>query len=416
MRTRLILVLFLAGTLSSLAQKKELRAVGKAIKNAKFQEAKSLLAAAEATMGAMDDEQKAMFYLYQAQALYKDGAVTDIKDMLAASAAVKKSKELDATPEAENLMIAMRITIANSGVADEKKKDYTMAADKFEAVYRMNAQDTAFLYYAAQDYINAQDYDKAVALYKELQDLGYTGITEQYVATDAETGEKKTFQSKDEQVIMVKSGGFNNPKTVKTPSKKGEITKNMAYIYMNQGKNEEALETFKIARQAAPDDLGLLMNEAQLYYKMGDTEGFKSRMKEALAKDPNNPEIPFNLAIIAYESEGAEVAIGHYQNALEIDPKFEKANRNLGYLYIDQAERVVEEMNNLGTSAADNKRYDELQELQKQYYRDSAKYLEVANEVEESVDKLRALSSIYSFLGETDKYKAKKARLEELGG
>ena len=418
MRTRLILVLFIAGTLGSFAQKKELRAVGKALKGANYSEASSLLGGMEGMMGAMNDDQKATFYLYKAQALFQDGGVTDANAMIEAANSIKKSLEFDSeNAEAGTMANALRTAVVNSAVADQNAKNYEMAANKLEAMYRVNPSDTSFLYFAASNLVTGNKYDKAIEYYKELQGLGYTGITEQYAATDAETGEEKTdFSSKAERDLYVKSGDFINPRTIKSESKAGEIAKNIALIYVSQGKNDEAMAAMKEVRAMFPDDMGLLMTEADVQYKMGNTERFKELMNEALAKDPNNPETLYNLGVATNTTGDSEGAKEYYKKALEIDPTYRNANLNLASIIIAEEGAIVEEMNNLGTSSADNRRYDELKAKREQVYRDAAPYFEAANDAEENVEIVRTLMNIYSILGETEKFKAKKARLEELGG
>ena len=417
MKTRFLIVLLIAGTLSSFAQKKELRAVSKALKGGDYAGAKNLLSTVEGMMGALSDDQKVDFYLYKAQALFMDGAVTDSNDMLAAAEAVKMGKDLDgANQELATLANSIRTAVVNSAVVDQNNKAYEMAASKLEAMYRVNPQDTSFLYFAASNLVTGKMYDKAIEYYKELQDLGYTGITEKYVATDKETGEVKEFNSPAERELYVKSGDFIKPETVKSESRATEITKNIALIYVSLGRNEEAIAAMKAARALEPDDMGLLMTEADVQYKMGNIERFKELMNEAAEKEPNNPQTQFNLGVVSAKAGDTEAAKQYYMKALEIDPDFADANINMASLIIAQEGAIVDEMNNLGTSAADNRRYDELKAQREQVYREAAPYFEKANAVKENVEIVRTLMNIYSILGDTEKFKAKKARLEELGG
>ena len=52
------------------AQKKELRAVSKALGKANFEQAATALAAAEALMSSMDEKQKGQFYFYKSKLLF----------------------------------------------------------------------------------------------------------------------------------------------------------------------------------------------------------------------------------------------------------------------------------------------------------------------------------------------------------
>ena len=74
-------------------------------------------------------------------------------------------------------------------------------------------------------------------------------------------------------------------------------------------------------------------------------------------------------------------------------------------------------MNNLGTSSADNVKYEELKEKRQEMYRDVLPYLEKAKEQRpDGVEVIRTLMNIYSQLGEDAKFKDMKAQLAELEG
>jgi len=411
-------VALLAGTMFSFAQKKELRAVAKALKNGEFTEANSLLDAAEGLMSSADKDQQATFYLYRAKANFQNGETNNSDDLIGAAKAIKMAKELGAEPvETESVANAIRTAVVNSAVADQGAKNYEMAAAKLEAMYRVNPQDTSFLYFAASNLVTGNSYDKAVSYYKELQDLGYTGITQKFAATDAETGEvKDDFANLQERDLYVKSGAYINPVTINSESKAAEIAKNIALIYVSQGKNDEALAAMKQARALSPDDTGLLMTEADIQYKAGNIERFKELMNEASDKDPNNPELKYNLGVVSAGAGDTEAAMDYYKQAIAIRPDYPAANMNMASLILAKEEAIVEEMNNLGTSSADNRRYDELKEQRSQLYRDAVPFLQAARSTEEDVEVVRTLMNIYSILGETDKFKMMKAKLDELGG
>ena len=56
-------------------------------------------------------------------------------------------------------------------------KDFKNAAKDFYLTYKLSPKDTSFLYNAAVSASLAKEYDTSLEYYKELQKLGYTGIT-----------------------------------------------------------------------------------------------------------------------------------------------------------------------------------------------------------------------------------------------
>ena len=167
-------VLLLAVTSMSFAQKNEIKAIEKAIKNSNFADAKSVVSDAESLIGNMDDKTKAKFYFLKAQALYANGAGTDanIDEAISSLDALKdlesKMGKLKYTQQANEMKSSMMnsfLTKANDAFTN---KDYKTAAKGFEKVYRMSPKDTLYLYYAASSAVTSQDYDTALDYYIQL--------------------------------------------------------------------------------------------------------------------------------------------------------------------------------------------------------------------------------------------------------
>ena len=173
----------------------------------------------------------------------------------------------------------------------------------------------------------------------------------------------------------------------------------------------------KEARAESPDDVNLILTEANLHYKMGNKEEFKALLQKATEMDPKNAELQYNLGVISAESEQPEEAKKHYEKAIELNPEYVNAYINLSALILAREQPLIEEMNGLGTSKADNKRYDELREERQDLYKKATPYLSKALEIDaENINAAKTLMNIYSILGETDKYKAIKAKVETLEG
>src|SRR5690606_29019267 len=103
-----------------------------------------------------------------------------------------------------------------------------------------------------------------------------------------------------------------------------------------------------------------LISEANLYFELGDNAKFKELLKEATAKDPNNPELQFNLGVLSQDSGEFDMAKKYYDRAIELDPSYINAKINMAAMILGNEKVLIEEMNNLGGTPADNKRYDEL--------------------------------------------------------
>lgn len=415
MRKQIIIALAFAVSAFSFAQKKEFKTAEKAIKNKDFNSAKTVLNTIEPMLETLDDELKEKYYYLHSVALFADGkgSDADVSKALKEIELAEKSYE----KEVNELKFQMTGDFLKKANNHYENKKYNPASLYFERAYSLNKKDTVYLYYAAATAVSAPDYDRALILYSELKDLGYTGIEDQYVATDKETGEVQTFANSNLRDISVKTGTHIKPGVSKTDSKNAEIVKNVALIYMANGDDEKAIEAMKDARKASPDDVNLVLSEANLHYKMGNMEEFQKLLILATEMDPENPELRYNLGVIAAEASHPEEAKAYYEKAIELDPSYINAYINLAALILAGEQPLIEEMNGLGTSSADNKRYDELRDKRQELYKDAIPYLNQALEIApKNINAAKTLMNIYSILGETDKYKAMKEKVEAIEG
>lgn len=423
MKKQIIIALALLVTSFSFSQKDELKDAEKAIKNGNYADAKTAIKSAEPMIGSADDKMKAKFYFLKGQALYANGnasnedintAIQSFDKVIEIEKKDGKEKYTSDVNETKQLMLNTFLTKANSAL---EKKDFSASSLGFEKAYRMSPKDTLYLYYAASTAINAQDYQTSLKYYEELRDLGFTGVEMEYTAVDKATGEEEVFANKALRDVSVRTGTHISPKDQMTDSKSAEIIKNIALIYVNNGENEKGLEAMKAAREANPDDLGLLLSEANVQLQLGNRNEFKRLMEVATQKDPNNPELQYNLGVVAAESGDAETAKKYYQKAIELNPEYADAYNNMAVLILQSEQDIVEKMNKLGTSSADNKKYDELKEQRIVLYKNAIPYLETTLKFRpKNLEAAKTLMNIYSAIGETAKFKEMKTKVESLQG
>jgi tetratricopeptide (TPR) repeat protein len=246
--------------------------------------------------------------------------------------------------------------------------------------------------------------------------MNYDGSEVEYTAINKETGEVETFQ-KDERDLAVRSGQYIKPEDKNSESKKPEIIKNIALIYNDLGKSEEAIAAVEKAMEQNPNDVALMQVEANVYYEMGNMERYKEIMEKVVEQDPNNSALYYNLGISSSKLGDSEAAIGYFKKAAEIDPKNTDAKINIAAEILKEEKPLVEQMNALGTSNADFKKYDELKERRKQIYLSAVPYLEsVIEQKPENVEATRVLMNIYYQLDNEAKAKEMKAKLQSFEG
>ncbi len=411
MKTRILTAVLAMFTVVAFAQKREIRRAGKAVEKGEWQKAKDYLNEAEAELAEADEDEKADYYLYKGYALIGNGENVPPQDLSAATEAFKQAQQLGHDEAAQGITAASN-ALVNAAIADQNAKNFEGAADKLYESYQLNTQDTLYLYYAASNAVNAGNYDKALDFYETLKDLGFSGEQTEYTAVNKETGETEVMTSKEQRDLFIKSGDYTDPQDRKTESKTGEIAKNIALIYMEKGENEKAVAAMEDAKRENPNDVTLLQSEADMYYSMGDMEKYRDIMEQVVAQDPDNAVLLYNLGVSSAELGERDRAIEYYKKALELDPEMTNARINIAHVILSREQPLVEEMNQLGTSAEDNKRYDELAEERRGVYRDAVPHLEqVLDKNPNNLEAARTMMNIYYQLNEQEKAEEMKQKI-----
>ena len=388
-------------TIGAFAQKDELKAAEKALKKNDFKTAKEIVLTLEGTEATMDAKYKAKYFYVKGQAYGKSNikkAAEAYNQLFAYEKEIGKPKYTkDAQPKLNDLV---KFVSTKAIKQYNEDKDYQKAAENFYLTYKLSPTDTSFLYNAAVSASLAEEYDASLAHYRELQEVGYTGISMQYFATNKETGVEENLESKSNRDTMVKFGQYINPKDKASESKQGDIIKNISYILINQGKTDEAIVAIKEARKSNPKDLNLLLNEAQLYIKLEQMDKFGVLMQEAVEIDPTNPTLFYNLGVVNANEKKNEEAIAFYKKAIELKPDYGDAYMNLAITILSGEQEIVAEMNK---NLSNIKKYDELELKQKDLYKKALPYLEKADEIKRTEDTVRSLLNIYDILRMSDK-------------
>lgn len=323
----------------------------------------------------------------------------------------KKSGKKVLTDEIAKDAKILNPMLINTAVSLGNAKKYKEAADVLHSVYLLDKNDQDKLFYAASYATNGQDYVKALEYYTELKNLNYSGEGTVFWATNKTTKTEENFNSKVERELFIKSGSHEKPRDEKTESKRGEIYKNIALILVDQGKIDEAKAAVAAARKENPNDESLILSEADLYLKVKDFENYTRVVNEALAKNPNNVDLVYNLGVVSAGANKLDEAEKYYRKALAIDPNYFNANLNLAELIIRADDKFVTEMNKLGTSEKDNKRYDVLKAEREKNFKVALPFLEKAVELKPDDEaSKKTLLSVYRALEMTDKYNALKAK------
>ncbi|PTX43188.1 FimV-like protein [Christiangramia gaetbulicola] len=398
-------------TMTAVAQKDQVKNAEDALEDNNYAEAKAQLQVAEANLGELNDKWTENFYLYKGKAYMADGKSASAQDLKTAAEAFQKAAEMG-SDEATESLTTLKNNLIQSAIDDQNKEEYAAAADKLYTSYELSKTDTIYLYYAANNMVQAQDYDKAVEYLEILNELDYDGSGKAYTALNIETGERENLGSQQQMDIMVKTGQYKDPEVEKIPSKKGDIAQLIARIYISQQQYDKAIAAMDKAKATNPDDMGLLQAEANMYYQMGEKDKAREILEEVASKDPSDPSTFNNIGLMYAEINDNEKAIEFYEKALAKDPQFNEARVNMIAAKLSAEKEIINEMNGLGMSKKDNERYDELDAQRKELYKAVLPDLEKAMEVDpDNKDIIQTAMNLYSNLGNQEKVAELKAKL-----
>lgn len=408
-------------SVATFAQKDQIKNAEKALKGGDAQGALAQLKDAESLIANAKDTEQAQYYFVQGNAFLDlaNKKVEEGKNLLAAADSYKKLIDVEKASGKQkySTQAAASITnikglLINSAIADTQANKHVDGAKKLYQAYELDKKDTINLYYAASTAVNSQDFDLALPMYEELKKLNFSGKGTLYLALNKANGNEDNFANAKERDLAIKLGTHEKPKTEAIPSKRGEIYKNLALILVQKGRTEDAKKAIADARKANPEDSSLILTEANLYLETKDYDMYKKLVGEALQKDPNNADLVFNLGVISAGAKNNADAEKYYLKAIEINPDYTNAYLNLAALKLEAEKPIIDEMNKLGTSAKDMKRYDVLKVQREAVFKGVIPYLKKANELDpKNEDVSKTLLGVYNALEMTAEAKALKAKM-----
>ena len=402
---------------TAVAQKKELKAAQKLVDASLYQ--KALVALDEMQPLIKNAEAKYSSHYYYLLGISKqktkafDEAIAafDKSNSIEESANLKKYGSL-----IQGNVSSFTNDLINEAVDLNSREEYIAASKLLYTAYELDPpNNTDYLYFAASSAVNGGDYDTSLSYYLRLKDLNYEGRKTTYYATEVASGEESEVPDAATFAIYKKSKEFTNLREELSDSKLPEIVKNIALIYVQKGDNEAAMQAIKDARSMSPKDVGLILTEADLYNQIGDEARFASLMEEAIAQDPNNAVLYYNLGVVNGNKGNREASISYYKKAIELDPTYEATYLNLASVILEGEADIVEEMNALGNSAAENRKYDALKQKRKSLFLEAVPYLETLVSINpNNADAIITLKNIFGTIGDTANFKKYRDMLESL--
>ncbi|MEE3327194.1 MAG: tetratricopeptide repeat protein [Myxococcota bacterium] len=120
----------------------------------------------------------------------------------------------------------------------------------------------------------------------------------------------------------------------------------IAIVYEEEGRPEQALEELEALRALRPD-AGLDFHVATLRARVGDVKGGVALLNSLLEKNPDDEEVLYQLGVIYGNQNDVDQALAYMERVLEVNPQNAQALNYVGYTWaergqhLDQAERMI---------------------------------------------------------------------------
>ena len=179
---------------------------------------------------------------------------------------------------------------------------------------------------------------------------------------------------------------------------------------------EKALEYARKAKAEFPNDPEFAKSEISALIKLERLDEARTELEAAIDKDPNNPALTFTLGVMYEEVNQPDKAKEAYIKSIEADPNYLNSRFNLAVISYNQAVELIKERNNLGISAADQKKAKAMQADIDVKLKESLPHWEKVHELQPK-DKtaLETLQYLYTQMKMYDNAEAIANKLDALG-
>lgn len=297
-----------------------------------------------------------------------------------------KAIELDAkakfTENSKFYLLNCAIGLYNEGINAYKDKDYTKAIEDYALVSKIIQYDDKgelkrknvttetmyqYSYYAAQA---AGDFTQAKSFIQKLMDMNFADV---------------------------------------------KIYADMANILLMEKDTAGALNYIEKGKLVKENDKNLMNMELDIYLKQGKSQVLIEKLNKAIEEDSEN-KIYYFARAVSYEGlSQSEKAEADYKKAVELDPSYYDAFYNLGVLYINRCNPIIEKLEKVYTA----KEIDPLEAAIDKNYKTAIGYFEKAFENPnmsnaEKSELAGTMKKIYARLNNTEKTAEMKKIIEGL--
>lgn len=252
----------------------------------------------------------------------------------------------------------------------DSKKQYTDQAEISLTNCAIGYYNLGVNSYQAGDFKDAlMYYERTISLlkYDKNEDLKRYQITEQVLTQYASFAalQLKDFSKAKMLLQRLIDANYNDP----------TIYADMADISLIEGDTAAAMTAIATGREMYPNHGPLIDKELDLYLKLGRSEEIITKLNNAIANDPENVVYYYARGVSYMKLQKFDEAEADYLKATQLDPNYADAYYNLGVIYLEKCNPIVDEINAL---TGNYQREEQLAAQIDNLYKQAAKQFEEA--------------------------------------
>jgi tetratricopeptide (TPR) repeat protein len=262
----------------------------------------------------------------------------------------------------------------------------------------------------AYDKYDAKEFDEALILFEKIVAVNASSAIAKIDTSNIFNASLMAIQAKDSdksiELIL---------RLLELDPTNGEYHMSLVKEYGKIENTQAQLNALKNGRKLAPNHTGLIFEEVNYYLAQNDNDALLKSLDVAIKAAPENKILQFAKGMALGNLKKYNAASLAYLEAIKIDADYFDAYNNLAGLYLDQTVALIEKMNSLGLSQADQKKYASINKKRNSLYISAKPYLEEAVRIESSaIEVLTALKEVCYQTDDIDCWKRVNARIKEL--
>lgn len=177
----------------------------------------------------------------------------------------------------------------------------------------------------------------------EYYELAHSMKTPGDTAYDYAYNYGKDLAIKNKNYPQLKKYLLQEVETTTNPS----VFTNLSLIFQEEKAPEKALEIVQIGRAKFPKDSKLMNEEINLYIILNRSDEAQKKMEDAVALDPKNAVLLYNLGTI-YNKKGEDAkALDSYTKSVVLEPNNYEANFNIAAYYFNKGVKLNDVVNKM---------------------------------------------------------------------